>query len=234
MTHVSDPNQTQSTAWSASSTSPTTDSDITVHSPPKNDVQSSVFSEAFARVESRFNYFLTAIHPSARIAAISAIDKEIDEQLKAVDEQHRAVDAAKQLLHTQLARRNALAPISLYPQRFSPGATHVCQFWRQVALDDSSLWATIWGASANTELIAEMLARARNAPLNIDICLNGSSGQKFSTCSLHTSPILANFASMARLCFTLAAFEVSIVGKLQPWSISNSGFWTVPLSPSGT
>ena len=171
-----------------------------------SDVQSSVFSEAFARVESRFNYFLTAIHPSARIAAISAIDKEIDEQLKAVDEHHRAVDAAKQLLHSQLARRNALAPISLLPPEIlarvfhilvfeDPAcsternmgwirATHVCQFWRQVALDDSSLWATIWGASANTELIAEMLARARNAPLNIDICLNGSSGQE----ALHMFP----------------------------------------------
>ncbi|KAH9978417.1 hypothetical protein BJV77DRAFT_518170 [Russula vinacea] len=141
------------------------DSDITVHFPPEN----------------------------ARIAAIHAIDKEIDEQLKVVDD-------AKELLRSQLARRNALAPISLLPPEvlvrvfhflvfedlaFSGElnlgwlrATHVCQFWRQVALDDSSLWATISGIPRNTEFISEMLARARNAPLNINIYLDGTSGQE--------------------------------------------------------
>ncbi|KAF8486844.1 hypothetical protein DFH94DRAFT_841313 [Russula ochroleuca] len=157
------------------------------------DVQASVFSQAFARVESRPNRFRTVIHPSARVAAIYAIDKEIDEQVK-------AVNAAKQLLHSQLTRRNTLAPISLLPPEILAGvfhflvfedpacfrgqnlgwirATHVCQFWRQVALDDSSLWTTISGISANTELISKMLARARNAPLNIDIHLDGASGRE--------------------------------------------------------
>jgi F-box-like len=128
-------------------------------------------------VESGFNHF---IHdPSAGISAIYAVDEEI-EQLK-------AVEAAKQLLHSQLARRNALAPISVLPPEVlarvfyfllvfeNPTyfgernlgwirATHVCRYWREVALDDSSLWATIWGASTNTELISEMLTRAKNAP----------------------------------------------------------------------
>ena len=57
-------------------------------------------------------------------------------------------------------------------------ATHVCQFWRRVALDDSSLWATISSISPNTEFIFETLARARNAPLNIDIQLDGGSGEE--------------------------------------------------------
>ena len=110
------------------------------------------------------------------------------------------MDDAKELLRSQLARRNALAPISLLPPEvlvrvfhflvfedlaFSGElnlgwlrATHVCQFWRQVALDDSSLWATISGIPRNTEFISEMLARARNAPLNINIYLDGTSGQE--------------------------------------------------------
>ncbi|KAH9985026.1 hypothetical protein BJV77DRAFT_1174720, partial [Russula vinacea] len=48
-------------------------------------------------------------------------------------------------------------------------ATHVCRFWRQVALDDSSLWGTISGITTNAELISEMLARSRDAPLDIDL-----------------------------------------------------------------
>jgi len=45
------------------------------------------------------------------------------------------------------------------------GVTHVCRRWRQVALDDSSLWARITGILPNSKWIAEMLVRARNAPL---------------------------------------------------------------------
>ena len=154
-----------------------------------------VFFGAFTRLESRFNHFRTVIHdPDARIASIYAIDKEIDEQLK-------AVNVAKQFLHTQLARLKALTPISVLPPEVlarvfhflvfeDPAcsreqnlgrirATHVCRFWRQVALDDSSLWATIFsGFSANPELISEMLARSRSAPLNIDIHLDGTSGRE--------------------------------------------------------
>ena len=63
---------------------------------------SAVFSDVFARVESRFDHFQTVTQDhDARLAAISAVDKE--------------VDAAKQLLCSLLARRNALAPISLLP-----------------------------------------------------------------------------------------------------------------------
>ena len=51
-------------------------------------------------------------------------------------------------------------------------ATHVCRFWRQVALGDSSLWATISGIPTDTELISEMLARSRDAPLDISIDLD--------------------------------------------------------------
>ena len=53
--------------------------------------------------------------------------------------------------------------------------THVCRLWRQVALDDSLLWARISQIPMNTEWISETLARARNAPLDIDIDLGRTS-----------------------------------------------------------
>lgn len=116
--------------------------------------------------------------PTARAAALSTIDKEID--------------AARQLTRSLLSRRNTLALISALPPEllarifhfhaFAEPAwstdlrrlgwiavTHVCQRWRQVALDDSSLWARISGYSASAEWIAETLVRARNAPLAIDL-----------------------------------------------------------------
>ena len=122
--------------------------------------------------------------PGARVAAISAVDKE--------------VEAARQLLRSLLTRRNALASISLLPPEIlarvfhflaleeeppcSRGqnlgwirATHVCRIWRQVALGDASLWARIAGSPTNTELISEMLVRARNAPLDVDIDLRRAS-----------------------------------------------------------
>jgi F-box-like len=140
----------------------------------------SAFSDEFARVEFRFNHFQSVIHDqSARVSAISAVDKE--------------VGAAVQLL---CSLRNALVPISILPpevlarvfhflsleERPCSGkqklgwirATHVCRFWRQVALGDSSLWARISGIPTNLELISEMLARARNTPLDIDIDLDGT------------------------------------------------------------
>ena len=141
---------------------------------------SAVFSDVFARVESGFNHFRTVTHDhNARLAAISAVDKE--------------VDATRQLLLSLLTRRNALAPISLLPPEIlarvfhllaldePPNGikptlgwirtTHVCRHWRQVALDDSSLWARISGIDSglDTALISEMLTRSRNAPLEIDI-----------------------------------------------------------------
>src|SRR6266849_1363692 len=132
-----------------------------------------MFSDVFAQIESRFNpsHSRNGIHdPNARVAAISTIDK---------------------LVHSLLTRRNAIVPISLLPpellarvfhllvvkeppfaKRRNLGwirATHVCQHWRQVALDDSSLWARISGVPANTKWISEMLVRAKNAPLDIDL-----------------------------------------------------------------
>jgi hypothetical protein len=152
-----------------------------------SDVQTSaVFSDVFARVESGLSRFRTVTHdPNARLAAISAVDKE--------------VDATKQLLRSLLTRRNALAPISLLPPEIlarvfhllvleeTPYSdkqnsgwirrtTHVCRHWRQVALGDSSLWAriSVTPTNMNTTLISEMLARARNAPLEITVDLVAS------------------------------------------------------------
>jgi hypothetical protein len=126
-------------------------------------MQAPMFSDVFAQIKSRFNssHSQTGIHdPSARFAAISTVDK--------------GIAAARQVLRSLLTRRNTLMPISLLPPEilarvfhllvlkeppFSGRrkrnlgwirATHVCRHWRQVALDDSSLWAKIW-ASRRTQ-----------------------------------------------------------------------------------
>jgi len=115
--------------------------------------------------------------PTARTAAFSTIDKEIDTE--------------RQLIRSLLSRRNTLAPISALPpellsrifhfhaQDARPWyegqplgwiwVTHVCQYWRQVALNDSSLWATITGCLLRVRWISEMLVRARKVPLVIDM-----------------------------------------------------------------
>ena len=146
-----------------------------------------MFSDLFAQMESRFNpnHSKTGIHDfsaRARVAAISTLDK--------------AIDVAWQFLCSLLTRRNALMPISLLPPeilarvfhllvpeepplsrqfRFREQklgwirVTHVCRNWRRVALDDLTLWAKIWGTPTNTKCISEMLARAKNAPLDIKL-----------------------------------------------------------------
>ena len=141
---------------------------------------SAAFSDVFARMKSGFTHFQTVTHDhNARLAAIFAVDKE--------------VDAARQLVRSLLTRRNAIAPISLLPPEILARVfhllaleeppysekqnigwiktTHVCRYWRQVALGDSSLWARISGTMTdlNTASISEMLTRARNAPLEIEI-----------------------------------------------------------------
>jgi hypothetical protein len=118
---------------------------------------------------------------------------------------------------------NALAPIALLPSEVltrvfhflsleeppcSGGqnlawirVTHVCRFWRQVALGDLSLWARISGVPTNTELISEMLARARNMPLDIHTYLDGMSSPEvllamFSPHLFHTRELRLQFGSM--------------------------------------
>src|SRR6266849_4352806 len=143
-------------------------------------MQSSMSSDEFAQIESRFSpsHPRTGIHdPSTRVAVISTVDK--------------GVDAARGLVRSLLTRRNSLVPISLLPPeslawvfhflvhekwRLSGiqnmgwiKVTHVCRHWRQVALDNSSLWARIWDFSVNTKWISEILARAKNAPLDIEL-----------------------------------------------------------------
>jgi len=86
-----------------------------------------------------------------------------------------------------LTRRNVLVPISVLPAEilarifhfnaFSERChlqdwvffTHVCRRWRQVALDDSTLWKHFSPYLWNKEWVAERLSRARNAPLDIDL-----------------------------------------------------------------
>ena len=159
-----------------------------------SDVQSSVISDVFSRFKTEINHSRSVIPDSnAGIAAVSALDKEID--------------TAWQLL---LSTRNTLAPISLLPPEVLTlvfhfisleeppysvkrnvgwiRATHVCRHWRQVALDNSSLWARISEIPKNIEWIYETLMRARNAPLDIDIDLFWESNPEvLPVLSLHVS-----------------------------------------------
>jgi F-box-like len=145
-----------------------------------SDMQTCLSSDAIARIKSELTLFRSPIQTSrSRSTAISSTDEEIE--------------AAIHHILSLLARRDALAPIFLLPPELlarifhflalvepswsSPGklgwirATHVCQYWRQVALEDSSLWATISGVPESKRWIAEMLARAKCAPLAIDLDL---------------------------------------------------------------
>jgi hypothetical protein len=130
------------------------------------------------RLESLSNQIRSVVRtPSTRDVALSTVDK--------------GIDAAMLLARALLTHRNTLAPVSVLPpevlarifhlaalaESSQPemgslrwiSVTHVCRHWRQVALDDSSLWARISGSTANTTWISETLARARNAPLTIDL-----------------------------------------------------------------
>ena len=117
--------------------------------------------------------------PASRTTAVSAIDKEID--------------AVRWLIRSLLPRCNSLAPISTLPPKLLArifqflileddlarfgvpmsvwfNATHVCRHWRQVALEDFSLWARITVTeSPSLDWISEMLVRSRNAPLDINL-----------------------------------------------------------------
>ncbi|KAI0289294.1 hypothetical protein BC826DRAFT_1177413 [Russula brevipes] len=130
------------------------------------------------RLESLSNRIRSIVRtPSTRAVALSTVD--------------RGIDAAMLLTRALLTHRNTLAPVSVLPAEVLArifhlvalaessrprmgslrwiSVTHVCRHWRQVALDDSSLWARISGRSAKTIWISETLARARNAPLAINL-----------------------------------------------------------------
>ena len=152
-----------------------------------SDTRGSTLSDVFARVESRFDHFQSVIHePEARVAAISAVDKEIDAVMQLPHSLHNAMASISVLPPEILSRIfHFISLDSLSPLECSTTqdlgwiiATHVCRLWRQVAMGDSLLWARIWGVPTNGELVSEMLARARDAPLEIEINLDGASDPK--------------------------------------------------------
>jgi len=140
-----------------------------------------MLSDVSARLDCELNEFQSAVQtPKARAAALATVDQDID--------------AAKRLILSMPTRRNMLAPISVLPTELllrifhfsafskqsdvhtpelgSVHFTHVCRHWRQLALDDSTLWTHFSDYPRNQwnkEWIAERLSRARNAPLVIDL-----------------------------------------------------------------
>ena len=131
---------------------------------------------------------------NTRSAAISSTDKEIE--------------AARLHILSLLTRRNGLAPVSLLPSEllarifhfhaldepsWSNGetfgwikVTHVCRYWRHVALEDSSLWARFSGLPPSTTCLAEILARAKGVPLTIDFD-GPQNSETFSIITSHLS-----------------------------------------------
>ena len=134
-----------------------------------------MFSDIFLHVESGFNHFRSVLHdPSARLAALSAVEKEIDASKQRLLSLHNAFAPTSLLPPEFLAR--VFHFLSLYEPLFSGKrdldwmrATHVCQIWRQVALGDLLLWTRISGVPTNSEFVSEILARAKGAPLDIDL-----------------------------------------------------------------
>src|SRR5712671_3892835 len=128
------------------------------------------------------NQFQSSIRtPEGRTAALTTAEQDID--------------SAKRLVLSMLTRRNMFVPISTLPAEIlsrifhfyvssvrpyshtlrlgrAVAVTHVCRHWRQVALDDSTLWTHFLESSyfPNEEWIAERLSRARNAPLVVEFC----------------------------------------------------------------
>jgi hypothetical protein len=175
--------------------------------------------------ETRLNHFRAMTQaPTARIAAFSAIDKEII--------------AAMEFTHSLLSCRNTLVPISALPPELLSRifhfhacleppqqrlgwivATHVCQHWRQVALNDPLLWAQITGFEPRARWTSEILVRAQNAPLIIDLFYPPSPEvlSKFP----RTSPTLASSGSAICPSITLRACKRFVHWKL-PFSKTSS------------
>ena len=160
-------------------------------------VQASSYPDGHAHLESEPTPFKSFIRtPTTRSAAISSVDKEIE--------------AARHHILTLLTRRNSLAPISLLPPELLARifhfhaaferssyhgetlgrirVTHVCRYWRQVALEDSTLWARFSRLPPSTTCLAEMLDRAKGAPLVIDLD-NPRDSKTLSMFSSHLSHI---------------------------------------------
>jgi len=132
------------------------------------------FSDVFAPLEPELNKFQSAIQtPKARAAALATVEQCIGA-----------------VISSMLIRRNMLVPISILPAEilvyiFHSNAflvqpcfpslglgwanvTHVCRRWRQIALDNSTLWTHFLDYPENKDWITERLSRARNGPLVID------------------------------------------------------------------
>jgi hypothetical protein len=135
---------------------------------------SPALSDVFTPIEYELNRSQSVIQtPEARAAALATAEQEIN--------------ASKRLVLSMLTNRNMLAPISILPTEILAHIfhiivfpvrhqwlgwyriTHVCRRWRQIALDDSTLWAHFSDLPRNKDWIAERLSRARNAPLVIEL-----------------------------------------------------------------
>src|SRR5712672_2229106 len=135
-------------------------------------------SDMFSRLGCELDQFQYAIRtPKARAAALATVNQDIK--------------AAKRFILSLFTRHNMLMPISILPAEIlarifhfvafskqpysraptlgSVHFTHVCRRWRQVALDDSTLWTHFSSSPPSKKWIAERLSRARNAPLVIEL-----------------------------------------------------------------
>jgi F-box-like len=141
-----------------------------------SDVQASLSSDAIVRIESELILFRSSIQTSrACSTTISSTDEEIEAAILHILSLLSRRTAPIFRLPPELLARIFHFLALTEPSWSSPGelgwirATHVCRYWRQVALEDSLLWATISGVPQSKRWISEMLARAKCAPLAIDL-----------------------------------------------------------------
>ncbi len=110
-------------------------------------------------------------------------------------------------------------PVAHTPNYLSPASpysiSHVCSWWRKVALDRSSLWTDLCVVQPQKEgvvfLLKEWVKRARNYPLHLSLY------DKNSEPSSATATVLESFLDVVHRCI---AFEMEIETLCFDWDYS--------------
>ena len=135
----------------------------------------------------------------------SSAEKSRKQLRKAIDDEITSLEQSiKESIRVLKSRRNALAPISSLPPEIlaaifsflSPSAnkgafrlkwiyfSHVCRHWRETALNYPHLWSHINLSKLAPAAIPKMLARAKMAPLHLELDFTGRSQKQIDAFEL--------------------------------------------------